>query len=1133
MVEPDGKVVILDFGLVAELQPWGELRNSFGTVQFVGTPEYASPEHGDGVVSEASDWYSIGVMLFQALTGELPFTGERNRWEILAKKQQHDAPSLKIRDEIPSDLASLVDRLLQRKPEGRLPNDEFDALLVGEDSNISTRSITTTATQFGGSGSIVGREKQLAQLEWVQREWQGTPGPRVTMICGRSGEGKSALAEVFLRPLQESDKCVVLSGRCYDRESVPFKVIDSLIDPLIVSLRRLESERQLDRYLPRDIVFLAQLFPVLRRVDAIDDRVKLAALNLDERQIRYRGFAALRDLLRAISADRSVILFVDDLQWGDEESVQVVLDLLEPPNAPNLLFLGGYRSDEVDASEFLKEWQHARDSGDVSHAQDLIEVGPLNIAQCAELVEMRLGLDDRKSADIARDLHARTQGNPFFMEELIQAFDREGENFVAVPLHEIIEGKLNELPDQARPLLEIIAVSGKAMSLEDVEQILGSGDSAFTTLTHMRSEKLVRLLGAQEAPHIDTYHDKVRETVLSQMSPEQRKGVHLAFGEYVEERQNVSTDRLLVQSTDGTSEDLASLIPTATLFDLAFHYFEAGDPRAFAYQLLAGERAIQSFAFENAMDHLSRALAVLPMDADPTLQFRVFERLGLTCSRLHRSDEAYDYYGKALAVAPNGVAKATSHLGIGYEHKTLGYVEKSMKSFDEALKHVGIHLPRTTPAYLTRIMTSACYAFVVPTKWQRSRSRKVALHAAKASEVCHSVAFAAFDTSVLLVIFNALLGVRMAAKSGNLRLTALSYSTLAGQFAWTGNTLLVEWCLRKSRAASPSKEDKELLAFQSVWDGVASASFGEHQKAIQRFDQGLQFSIDCGDLYTAGYGAVVRSHSHGVVSSVNEELEQAQQVLEILERVGDRRAICWAEFLNAHPLARSGQLPEAHAFMKRAVRFVDEEPLVLTESVARSIYAFVLIQSSHYRDAALHAERGWRVCDENKMHISYLVRNLPLLMESLAGQRWNVSDGHLDRAMARRVCRRSHRFQKYALLTSPILRTRGRLLCRLGRVSKAQSCFEKALDNARRQGATNEVARCLLDGAAVGTGDTVERRQKAVRLLLEIGAVIPRAESWLLGDQYEESVLAPEFDLEVWEEEHGAISPKTDTRDVK
>jgi predicted ATPase len=196
---------------------------------------------------------------------------------------------------------------------------------------------------------LIGREEQLAQLEDIKQRFQRKRQPEVVWLTGLSGEGKSSLAEHFLAPLRRSGEFLVLSGRCYDRESVPFKAVDVLIEAL-VSFLRSRPHDQVNTWLPRDIHMLAHLFPAMRRVEVVERQSQVEISNIDDRQIRYRAFFALRDLLVSISFETPIVVFIDDLQWGDADSAEVLADLPSPPNPPAVLLLGSYALEDARGS---------------------------------------------------------------------------------------------------------------------------------------------------------------------------------------------------------------------------------------------------------------------------------------------------------------------------------------------------------------------------------------------------------------------------------------------------------------------------------------------------------------------------------------------------------------------------------------------------------------------------------------------------------------------------------------------------------------------------------------------------------------------------------------------------------------
>lgn len=190
LVTPVGRLIILDFGLVAELTgAAGSLAN------VAGTPPYMAPEQAAGKsVGPPADWYAIGVMLYNALSGKLPFHSI-DVWKLLEEKQRQDAPPLPDDSEIPDDLADLCMQLLSRSPK-----DRPDPMAIAGAVHTSE---TTTTVRGTSSGELVGRETQLAALAEAKYASSRTGEPTLVFISGRSGEGKTSLAEQFLAPIRE------------------------------------------------------------------------------------------------------------------------------------------------------------------------------------------------------------------------------------------------------------------------------------------------------------------------------------------------------------------------------------------------------------------------------------------------------------------------------------------------------------------------------------------------------------------------------------------------------------------------------------------------------------------------------------------------------------------------------------------------------------------------------------------------------------------------------------------------------------------------------------------------------------------------------------------------------------------
>jgi predicted NBD/HSP70 family sugar kinase len=123
-----------------------------------------------------------------------------------------------------------------------------------------------------------------------------------------------------------------------------------------------------------------------------------------------------------------------------------------------------------------------------------------------------------------------TQGNPYLLEQLIEGFDQQTGQFQAVSLCEIIDRRLERLPEGAISLLEAIAIAGQAVTLEEAASVAQQSSQAFSTITHMRSERLVRLIGSGQQQLVDTYHDKIRESVLVGIEDSRRREALIVNG---------------------------------------------------------------------------------------------------------------------------------------------------------------------------------------------------------------------------------------------------------------------------------------------------------------------------------------------------------------------------------------------------------------------------------------------------------------------------------------------------------------------------------------------------------------------------------------------------------------------------
>ena len=702
LVDQSGRVVILDFGLVAELQKRFGDTVSMGAEQFAGTPRYAAPEQFSGQRPAAIDWYALGVMLYEALTGQAPFEGPLA--DLIVQKRTLEAPKLSGREDLPQELTTLVDHLLSRNPEKRPDGSTIISSLYADGGSSVTDIQETTSYAGSAPETLIGRETQLAQLDAARQEWLNGHRPVVVFVSGKSGEGKTALIEHMLEPLRQDRKVLVLSGRCYDRETVPYKAIDCLIDPLVAYLRSLPDD-EVASLLPQDADTLAELFPMLQRVSTIAGLDLTLVRQLDPKQLQYRAFDALKALLRNIGVRTSLVIFVDDLQWGDGNSAEALLRVLSPPENATVLLLGSFRSDEAENSAFLAKWRSLAEQSDrpsssaaistAAIATHEIAVGPLSRDECSRLVHARVGEKGSSIGERATEvIYNATGGNPYLIEQLVDCFDPETGEVKAVPLNDVIGRRLNRLPDEASVLLDVIAVSGTALRSAEATETAGITVSTFATLNRMRIERLVRLIGSGENTVVDTYHDKIRETVIGSLDHARLRGLHLALGETIERNDGIRFDELLASIQSPTETATRDIDTPNRVFDLAAHFDAAGDQtRNLAYSLLAAERAKQQFALEISLEKYAIA-EELAQEHSSHVQYRVMNGLGEAQVLTGMYSNANETLGKAVGLAETDRDRISTQAMQARSIYASGSLVESIAAYESLLSDLGIQVPK-------------------------------------------------------------------------------------------------------------------------------------------------------------------------------------------------------------------------------------------------------------------------------------------------------------------------------------------------------------------------------------------------------------------------------------------------------
>ncbi|PRP95998.1 serine/threonine-protein kinase [Enhygromyxa salina] len=667
LVANDGRVAVLDFGLVCGL--FGQAgpvehdaphhpsplehsslvvhADAAGDDIVVGTPAYMAPEQAQlGQAGPAADLYAVGVILYECLCGVRPFMGRPQ--QVLLAKIDESAPDPLVRvPRADKDLLELCRGMLARDPSQR-PS-ASDALAC----------LDNAPRTLGRAERFVGRLSELAQLDRALAVVRGqVPGQAhsvAMMLRGPSGQGKSALLQRWASQL-DSESTLVLRGRCFERESIAYKGLDTVVDALSRHLRQL-SERERAGLMPTHVGSLIRLFPVL---EGIWPAPLEPSRSVGPAEQRGLALASLRELLRGIAVERPTVVMLDDFHWADTDSARLLRLVLDDPGGPPLLLVVAFREppQPCEAAAELRALSQGR-RVDVRE----LELGGLTWSEARELVLPSFGDDGRDSRLIARAkaLVRDSGGNPLHLCELIRSQDLELD--AELDLDVLIAGRVEALEPSLRQALAFIALANGPIARA---VILAAGASS-DDLEALIDAELVWLPELDDEL-IEVTHDRIREAVLGEFASETLPLLHL---------------RLAVALAEHDTD--AELI--------AEHFERSGQPLlALTYAERAARQAMGTLAFSRAVTWYQRCLDWLPTHADPERRAGLERSMAEACANSGRLVEAAHLLLAQARTQPALDAHALRAKAVEYLLKA-GRLREGLDEVATVLRSVGLTYP--------------------------------------------------------------------------------------------------------------------------------------------------------------------------------------------------------------------------------------------------------------------------------------------------------------------------------------------------------------------------------------------------------------------------------------------------------
>jgi predicted ATPase/GAF domain-containing protein len=614
-----------------------------------GTYDYMSPEQTgrtNRLIDRRTDLYSLGVTLYEMLTGSLPFDAadpSEQMYNHIAKIPQ---PPHQVSPEVPEAISNIVVKLLSKMPEDRystafgLKTDLEECL-----SQLRARGAVESfplgrsdrPEELRSPQKLYGRAAELATLAdaW-ERASRGSA--ELVLVSGYPGIGKSALVYEIQKSIV-SRRGYFIAGK-FDQlsRSTPYAAVAQAFRSLIQYILTQRSEvvsawkEEIQNAVGSNGRLIVELIPELDLI--IGPQPEVRELPATEAQNRF-GFV-FQNFARAFaSAEHPLVLFLDDLHWADPASLRTLQLLLTDPTSAHLTVIGALRGSEAEPAHLL--WRAIKEIEDAGIIVHRITLGPLDVGSVTALIADTLGCSAERAAPLAAIVHQKTQGNPFFIGQFLGTiyldglirFDKPTGSWtwdtaqiqgamVTDNVIDFIVQKIHKLPEPSQRALKLASCIGHQFDLKTLAAISDeAAKDVAAVLGQAMEEGLIVPLQAEyrffyQRDDIDVadaaafsvsyrfLHDRVQQAAHAGMDPEAKGRIHLRIGRLLRaEKAQEKQEEALFDALDHLKNGAEYITDPEEQLDVA------------RLALVGGKRARSAAAYQAAASYLELGASLL------------------------------------------------------------------------------------------------------------------------------------------------------------------------------------------------------------------------------------------------------------------------------------------------------------------------------------------------------------------------------------------------------------------------------------------------------------------------------------------------------------------------------------------
>lgn len=1069
MVTPEGKVKVLDFGLA------GARAYQARKGELLVSPGYMAPELAlyTATADHRADLYSLGIILYQFLTGALPFEGSTAQ-EIL-KAHCYEALVFKAESEqvIPAWLRSLVSRLCAKEPSDRFRT----ANAVIEEINRTggcTYEVETRQTResYLLSSRFVARADEFKRIMGhVERNLSDEPGGKPALfVAGVSGAGKSRLLKEVRHHLQLS-RVSFVEANCYSGSLSEFA-------PMMEAVRHAVTLAEADGHADA----LAAHGPELAKLDPMLAQQRgwkpVADTEHPEAQ-RQRVIQHVADFLLEAAGTKGFTLYINDLQWALPGTVDILAYLLrrltslrESGRPVRFCLLGSYREDEVMGHPIARLLDELRTRDHVAE----IALSPLSRDNVAVLLGSMLGIESPPQPFVTQ-VHAESGGNPYFVEELMRTLVESGAVFlengkwatsrdtsiVKLPrsISDALAKRFAMLDEGLRELVELMAAHAQPVPVKVLQAITGEKIGALEArLNTLASRRMATMLPDRETAY-RVAHDRLRESVYEAIPLARRIALHGVLA------------RGLASVYTGNQDEV--------IYDLARHAWEADDRgHALDYSLQAGEKARLEYANDLGIVLYRRVLELLPAGDRNDVRLDVQEKLGEMSFLTGAYGEASRYYAMVSAAATDPLVRARLMRKQAAVHLARGELGIAREKLWETAGLLGGEHPRTRRQFamvhvkhVLLHLLFRCAPFLI----RKARDEASRRRLQELSAVYVEIMYAEIFMNPAGIVLPTLICTNASVRLGDSPQLCHAYSVLGMVYATCG---LAGGADRFGEAAIAIGERLNMslpLGKAYNYRGMSLFFMARLKEAEIALEKSRQILASCGDLLEIGvcqvnltYAHIYQGHFQAALAAADEGLRRGRECSAMVMVKGNLG-------MSTYIRAKSGNLDHVEEDVAEAIRLCEETGDVLSLSAVYGNSGDWILMLGKVDEAIDRLRKAIEIRKKHNVIQTYsvgayacLVRaawEKHLLNKEARGKRMPARERSQLRSLSRKAVLLARAAHPTHLCPAYIARGLSHWMD--GHPRAAQRCFRKGFDAALRQQAPMWLAegyfdagRCLL-----------------------------------------------------------------------